>query len=362
MFAWPYDATQQANTSAPRTLVTGMLGSDHSTRTLTLSRKVPGQMLISRGSFSNLDYDAADITSGHSQIRAFNLNNVTSAYNYDTDGTRLAWGVRNSVGVAEHPVTGGIFSVENSVDNADRLGVDVHQNNPGEEMNYHGTLANNTFAGQGQNYGYPYCFSAWNVSELPSNTGIQTGTPFAIGQQNATINDTVCRQNTIAARITFPAHWAPLDIKFNSNGNTAWVTSHGSWDRDAPDGYLLFQVAFNNGMPTEPANSTRAVIPILSNRNNSACPDGCFRPVGLAWDSKGRLFMSSDSTGEIYMITKTDGTGVDQVAAATASASAPASSPTSTTAAGHAPMAVKYRIPQLETLCAAFGVGCLMMM
>lgn len=35
--------------------------------------------------------------------------------------------------------------------------------------------------------------------------------------------------------------------------------------------------------------------------------DDCFRPVGLAWDKKGRLFMSSDQTGEIYVITRTDG-------------------------------------------------------
>jgi hypothetical protein len=44
------------------------------------------------------------------------------------------------------------------------------------------------------------------------------------------------------------------------------------------------------------------------NPDNSACPDGCFRPVGLAWDSNGRLFMSSDATGEIYMIIRSDGT------------------------------------------------------
>lgn len=34
----------------------------------------------------------------------------------------------------------------------------------------------------------------------------------------------------------------------------------------------------------------------------SACPDNCVRPVGLAFDPLGRLFGSSDTTGEIFMI------------------------------------------------------------
>jgi hypothetical protein len=34
------------------------------------------------------------------------------------------------VGIAEHPVSGGIYSVENSADQITRMGVDVHQDNP----------------------------------------------------------------------------------------------------------------------------------------------------------------------------------------------------------------------------------------
>ncbi len=33
----------------------------------------------------------------------------------------------------------------------------------------------------------------------------------------------------------------------------------------------------------------------------------CFRPVGLTWDSKDRLWMSSDTTGEIYVLMKREG-------------------------------------------------------
>jgi hypothetical protein len=43
----------------------------------------------------------------------------------------------------------------------------------------------------------------------------------------------------------------------------------------------------------------------MANADNSVCPDQCFRPVGLALDSKDRIFMSSDATGEIYVLAKT---------------------------------------------------------
>jgi hypothetical protein len=73
-----------------------------------------------------------------------------------------------------------------------------------------------------------------------------------------------------------------------------------------------------NGSPRAAANSTTATVDIVSNRDLSACPRNCFRPVGLAWDTRGRLYMSSDSTGEIYVITKTNGSGVNDVSRAAA--------------------------------------------
>lgn len=92
-------------------------------------------LVISRGSTSNVDPLAEELSSGHSQLKAFDLSNVTaSGYDFDSEGMLLGWGLRNSVGVVEHPDTGGIYSVENSVDEIMREGKDVHQDNPGEEM------------------------------------------------------------------------------------------------------------------------------------------------------------------------------------------------------------------------------------
>jgi len=186
-------------------------------------------LLVSRGSGPNIDPRALDRSTAISTIKAFNLTNATSeGYSYINDGLLLGWGLRNSVGVAEEPVSGGIYSVENSVDNFQRGTELINENNPGEEMNFHGTLINNTYTGQGGNYGYPECLAAWDPAELPRNGSLSVGSQFAIGDADATINDQTCAER-IAPRLTFLAHMAPLDIKFNANGTTAWITMHGSW-------------------------------------------------------------------------------------------------------------------------------------
>ena len=228
-YSWDYDPTTSTVGSTNTTIVSGMNTDDHTTRTLLMSQKVNGTLLVSRGSTSNIDPLAEMLSSGHSQIKAFNLDNMTAdAYDFDTEGLRLGWGLRNSVGVSEHPLTGGIYSVENSVDQATRDGQDVHEDNPGEEMNFHGYLNGTRYSPQGSNYGYPYCFAAWVPSVLPMNSNFSIGSQFAIGDQNNTINDTYCAAQT-PPRLTFQAHMAPLDIKFNDSGADAWVTLHGSW-------------------------------------------------------------------------------------------------------------------------------------
>lgn len=316
VFAWDYDATQGRTTSDSRQIVGDFGPTDgHVTRTLLLSRSVPGMLLVSRGSGPNVDPRALDRSTAISTIKAFNLTNATSeGYSYIDDGLLLGWGLRNSVGVAEEPVSGGIYSVENSVDNFQRGTELINENNPGEEMNFHGYLNGTQYEQQGGNYGYPTCYAAWNVSEIPDNEGITTGSQFAIGIQNDTVNDENCRGEHIAPRTTFQAHMAPIDIKFNTNGTGAWVTFRGSWNSEAPIGYKVSFIHFDgNGSPTAPSNSTNAAVDIVSNPDLSKCPDGCFRPAGMAWDSQGRLFFSSDATGEIYVITREDGSGVNSV-------------------------------------------------
>lgn len=223
-FSWSYNSL--AGTATNKTsLVNGMDNPDHNTRTFLASQFIDQTLIISRGSNDNIDPGAAVLSSGRSQIRAFDLRNIPpSGYDFGSIGRRLGRGLRNSVGVAEHPVTGGLYPVENSVDNMLRDGKDVHQDDPGEEMNFHGTLTNSRYAGQRGNYGYPDCFAAHNVAALPNNSNFRIGTHFT----NSSALDYLCK-STMSPRLTFPANMAPLDIKFDQNEREAWVSFHGSW-------------------------------------------------------------------------------------------------------------------------------------
>lgn len=101
-------------------------------------------------------------------------------------------------------------------------------------------------------------------------------------------------------------------------------------NRNPPDGYKLFAITFKDGQPTHSATSKDSVIPILSSallpkgpvtpatdKLNTANCNGCIRPTGIDFDSKGRLFMASsgNSTGEIFVVMRTDGKPVDAATA-----------------------------------------------
>jgi len=83
-----------------------------------------------------------------------------------------------------------------------------------------------------------------------------------------------------------------------------YVLSRDTDVRAVPQGYKVSVVQFANGEPVASSTSMTAAIDIVANQDNSKCPGKCFRPVGLAWDSQGRLFFSSDATGEIYVVSR----------------------------------------------------------
>ena len=180
------------------TLVKGMASGDHTTRTILYPLHVEGMLVVAKGSGSNLDYGATSSNTGISQVKAFSLAVVPhEGWNYASDGTMLGWGLRNEVGVGEHPTTGGIWGVENSVDQLTRSGVDVHSDNPGEELNFLGYLNGTKSANQGTNFGYPYCLAAWAPQDLPDNKNITVGTQFA----SDISNDTMCANMTVRIRL-----------------------------------------------------------------------------------------------------------------------------------------------------------------
>ncbi len=110
-----------------------------------------------------------------------------------------------------------------------RLGDDIHNSNPGEELNFHGRPNETDGDAYGLNFGYPGClaiFDPANVRDYPG--GADVGKQMT-GDHLTDFTDEHCRDEMTAPRITFGSHLAPLDIKFLSDGSAALVAFHGSW-------------------------------------------------------------------------------------------------------------------------------------
>ncbi|KAJ0164344.1 hypothetical protein CTA2_1209 [Colletotrichum tanaceti] len=152
---------------------------------------------------------------------------------------------------------------------------------------------------------------------------MNTGQQFTL-TSSRTLIDTTCASSHVSPKLSFQAHTAPLDINFTLNGSDAFVTFHGSRNQDEPVIYKLSSIPFTDEMSTELADSRTPLTDILTNADINDCPDNCFRPVGLAWNSRQRLFMTSDATGELSVLRRTN---------VLASASSPAA-PTSTSSQG----------------------------
>lgn len=122
VFSWPYSNITGAVTANATALVSGMGGGDQATRSVLVSQLEPDVIVVSRGSSGAVD-QARNQSSGLGQVKAFNVAELPTAsgpYDFSADGTLLGWGLYNAVGLAEHPKTGGIFSMDNGQDDLTR--------------------------------------------------------------------------------------------------------------------------------------------------------------------------------------------------------------------------------------------------
>lgn len=122
------------------------------------------------------------------------------------------------------------WSVENSLDGMKRGGRDIHQSNPGEELNFHGRPDDTYNDVYGKNFGYPACVAIYdesNVGHYPG--GAETGKQMVGDHMPKNWTDGYCREETVAPRITFESHLAPLDLEFQDDGAAVYISMHGSW-------------------------------------------------------------------------------------------------------------------------------------
>jgi glucose/arabinose dehydrogenase len=226
-------------------------GGGHSTRTIVFGPD--NLMYIAVGSSCNICNDAPS--------RA-----VVTRYNLDGSGPHtFATGLRNSVGLAFNPATGELWANNNDRDN---LGNDI----PPEHLN---------ILKDGKWYGWPQCY-------LP-------------GKANPEYSRFDCSGVTPPA-LTVQAHSAPLALAFYTGTmfpaeyhGDAFMTYHGSWNRDRPTGAKVVRVRVQSGQPV----STEDFV------TGWQLADGrrWGRPVAVLVAADGALLVSDDFAGRIWRVT-----------------------------------------------------------
>jgi len=296
VFRWKYTPGMRNNLGTGQLIIDNIPCCHHVTRTLRFDAS--GLFYVQSGSGSNVDNNST-----HAQIRTFNFANFPNFPINWTQGNLFASGLRNEAGL-RFDADDVLWGVENGVDNLERtdLGGDIHDNNPSEEMNL--------FTEPGNFYGYPYCWSQFKLSTVNTPPGTQYVHPNFMN--DGIHSDAWCqnKSNVLPPVYNFQAHMAPLDILFwnedvfpNMTGG-AFVSFHGSWDRQPKVGYRVDYVEFNQNRV--PVNNYPFLRYIGPGATGTHWPH---QPVGLAASNclfGTCLLISSDSSGVIIGVGYSD--------------------------------------------------------
>ena len=221
-------------------------------------------------------------------------------YQYDADGSNgrlFAQGIRNAEGLAILPGTNTLWIAVNNRDNipypyndsTGQYGKVIQSyvdNHPPDEF---------IQVRDGGNYGWPYC------NPTPDSPSGYDNMPFdrsfdmnADGHVDCSAMDMVTKG--------FQAHSAPLGLAFLQNtaapaayGQGAVIAFHGSWNRSTKTGYKVVYVPFSG-----PAPVAGLPVDLVTGWSDGVCDWG--RPVGVAVDGTGNLFISDDLSGTIYKL------------------------------------------------------------
>jgi glucose/arabinose dehydrogenase len=230
---------------------------DHNNRTITFDRS--GRMYVSVGSTCNVCLEASD-WSGTVVVSDVDGNNPQV----------FAKGLRNAAFTAINPKTGQLWGTEMG---RDYLG----DNLPPDEIN---------IIQQGKNYGWPLCFG-----NKVHDTNFDPSSVDPCGDTEAPIYE-------------ISAHSAPLGLVFINSAQLPndWqgdllVAYHGSWNRSIPTGYKIVHMKVEGNAITQVSDFLTGFL-----QGNVSLS----RPVDLAFDTFGNLYISDDQAGNVYIVQKSN--------------------------------------------------------
>lgn len=208
------------------------------------------------------------------------------------DGSRYATGLRNTVALTIHPVSGMLYGVVHGRDQLSTNWPDYFNDRQSAEKPSEKLVAIES----GDDFGWPYCYHDPELGHL------------VLAPEYGGDGATVGRCETIEEPLLgLPAHWAPDGIVFYTGQQFpdryrggAFIAFHGSWNR-APEpqgGYNVVFVPFDGA---EPVGDWEVFADGFA--GGTVDPRGAaHRPVGVAEGPDGSLYVSDDSGGRIYRI------------------------------------------------------------
>ena len=230
-------------------------GGGHQTRSIVFDAK--GNMFISVGSTCNVC----------TQQNPFHASVLIS----DKDGNNIrtfSRGLRNAVFMTVHPDTDNVWVTEMS---RDLLGDDI----PADEIN---------IIQEGRNFGWPLCYGN---KVYDKNFGQGSAEQCEL---------------TVPPVYEIQAHSAPLGLTFIKSTQfpedwqgDLFVAYHGSWNRSVPTGYKVVRMDVEGETIT---GETEFLTGFLQGKQAIG------RPADVLIDPQGRLFVSDDKAGAVYIITK----------------------------------------------------------
>jgi glucose/arabinose dehydrogenase len=289
-------------------VIVGIPTVGHFTRTLTFD-PAGKYLYIGVGSKDN----NADGGPNRSLIIRYPVGTLNVQSTYPAGGEVVGTGLRNSVGMRFDPKNANsLWQVENGAD--DLYSPDYPENaveyNPAEELNVIDITQPSKW------YGFPQCFSEWNMENITRGRGSAWPWPKV---PSATMEYCNSSSNVRPVHV-FQSHMAPLDVAWISQlGNNpdslpnewldnVFVTFKGSWNPRIPRGYKVMRV------PRDPKTGLPGAIhydvfgqkdPEINCPNSPAdAKNKCIRPVGLAMDKYNRLWVSIETLGQVVRISR----------------------------------------------------------
>jgi glucose/arabinose dehydrogenase len=237
----------------------------HQTRTIVTPPSAD-KIYVSIGSASNVDVEELPRAS----IQQANLDG--------SNQTTFAYGLRNAVGLAFHPVTNDLYV---TCQERDRIGDDL-------VPDYFTRVKQSDF------YGWPFAYLSPNL----------------IDPRRRLANDTSERPDLVAMTQTpdvlFQAHSSALDVRFYTGAqfpdryrNGVFAAFHGSWNKNEATGHKIVFIPFSKDTNRPMGYYEDFVHGFLTNASLSTTFG---RPVGLLVLKDGSLLFTDDANNRIYQV------------------------------------------------------------